>query len=66
MQEDAAINQWLRQPHFAHELQEGHGLLRLNPAWVRTDESWPSLFDGVIYIEKSTPARLIGARSPGF
>ena len=58
MEEDAAVEAWLRQPRFTHELQEMHGLLRLNPAWVRTDESWPSLFDGVVYIEKSTPARL--------
>jgi erythromycin esterase-like protein len=59
MQEDAALDRWLQQPRFAHELQEMHGLLRLNPKWVRTNESWPSLFDGVIYIEESTPARLL-------
>jgi len=58
MQEDEALDAWLRQPRFAHELQEAHGLLRLNPAWVRTNESWPSLFDGIVYIEESTPARL--------
>jgi erythromycin esterase-like protein len=58
MEDDPAVDAWLRQPRFAHELQEAHGLLRLNPAWVRTDESWPSLFDGIVYINESTPARL--------
>ena len=58
MQDDPSVDAWLSQPRFAHDLQEAHGLLRLNPAWVRTNESWPSLFDGVVYIERSTPARL--------
>ena len=57
LSEDAQVDAWLRQPHLAHELQEFHGLLRLNPAWVRTNEPWPALFDGVIYIEESTPAQ---------
>jgi erythromycin esterase-like protein len=59
MERDAALDAWLHQPRLAHELQEIHGLLRLNPKWVRTNESWPSLFDGVIYIEASTPAHLL-------
>jgi erythromycin esterase-like protein len=56
MRENPAVEAWLDQPRLAHHLQEVHGILRLNPAWVRDDESWPSLFDGVIYIEESTPA----------
>ena len=58
MEADPDVDAWLQRPQFAHELQEMHGLLRLNPKWVRTDESWPSLFDGVIYVAESTPARV--------
>ena len=59
MQKDPGVNEWLSRPKFTHELQELHGLLRLNPAWVRTGESWLSSFDGMVYIEESTPARLL-------
>jgi erythromycin esterase-like protein len=59
MREDPALAAWLEQPGYAHEMEEGYGLLRLNPGWTRTDESWPSLFDGIVYIEQSTPARLL-------
>ena len=58
MEQDAAVEAWLREARFAHELQEPYGLLRLNPSWVRTNESWLSLFDGMVYIDESTPARL--------
>ena len=57
MMENAAVEAWLEQPHWSHHLQEAHGLLRLNPAWLRDEERWPSLYDGVIYVEESTPAR---------
>ena len=56
MRRDPEVEAWLAQPHLGHSLQELHGLYRLNPAWVTTDESWLALFDGVIYIEQSTPA----------
>lgn len=59
MMESPALEAWLAQARLVHHLQEGHGVLRLNPAWVRDEESWPSLFDGVIYVEASTPARLL-------
>jgi erythromycin esterase-like protein len=59
MLENPAVEAWLDRPKLSHHLQEAHGLLRLRPAWVRDDESWPSLFDGVIYIQESTPARVL-------
>jgi erythromycin esterase-like protein len=52
-----AVEAWLQQPHLSHHLQEIHGVMRLNPPWIRDDESWPSLYDGIIYVEASTPAR---------
>ena len=54
-----AAEAWLEQPRFSHYLQEMYGALRLKPAWVRDDEAWPSLFDGIIYIEESTPSRVL-------
>ena len=56
MMESPAVEAWLNQPRLSHHLQEAHGFMRLNPAWVRDDEPWPSLYDGVIYITESTPA----------
>jgi erythromycin esterase-like protein len=55
--QDPAIDAWLQTPHLAHDLAEFYGLFRLNPDWVTTNQPWPSLFDGVIYIERSTPTR---------
>ena len=57
MAENPALAAWLDEPRLTHDLQEAHGFLRLNPAWVRAARSWPSLFDGVIYLAESTPAQ---------
>ena len=56
MMEVPDVEAWLEKPRFTHEAREMFGLVRLNPTWTRTNESWPSLFDGVIYVEESTPA----------
>jgi erythromycin esterase-like protein len=56
MTEVPQLEAWLQKPRFTHEGREMYGVMRLNPPWTRVDESWPSLFDGVIYIEESTPA----------
>lgn len=39
-----------------HELQELHAIYRLNPAWCTNYTSWLQLYDGLIYVEESTPA----------
>jgi erythromycin esterase-like protein len=59
MARDPVLASWLDGPHEAHDLYEAYGVLRLVPAWVVTREPWPSLFDGVFYIERSTPAELV-------
>ena len=51
-----AVERWLTRPHLSHSLQEAHAILRLKPGWIRDDESWPSLYDGIVYIQESTPA----------
>jgi erythromycin esterase-like protein len=56
MMEVPDVEAWLQKPSFTHEAEEMYGVMRLNPPWTRVDESWPSLYDGVIYIEQSTPA----------
>jgi len=59
MERDLEVAAWLQQPRYSHELQDMYGVLRLVPSWVRAREPWPSLFDGVVYVERSTPARLM-------
>jgi erythromycin esterase len=48
---------WLEHPKLAHDIAEAYGFLRLSRSWVTTDEPWTSLFDGLVYIERSTPAQ---------
>ncbi len=59
MQQSPLVEAWLQQPHLSHSLQEMYGFLRLNPAWMVDNASWLTLYDGVIYIESSTPAHLL-------
>ena len=54
--ETPAVEAWLQQARLSHDLAEAYGILRFNPSWVRDDESWPTLYDGIIYIRESTPA----------
>ncbi|MFL5383860.1 MAG: erythromycin esterase family protein [Longimicrobiaceae bacterium] len=50
------LRAWLREPRRSHELQELHAVLRLNPAWHTLHTPWPELYDGLIFVEESTPA----------
>jgi len=48
-----ALEAWIERAQFTHEVQEFYGPVRLLPTWTRTEDSWSSLFDGVIYHEKN-------------
>ena len=50
------LRAWLREPRRSHELQELHSVFRLNPAWHTLRTRWPELYDGIIFVEESTPA----------
>lgn len=50
------LQAWLAADQRSHHFQELHAIFRLIPAWQRVDTSWLALYDGVIYIEESTPA----------
>ncbi len=54
-----ALRGWLETPQSSHEFQELHAIFRLNPDWVTLHTSWTQLYDGLIYIEESTPAKSI-------
>lgn len=56
MSQDAELQAWLAKPQSSHDLQELHAIYRLNPGWYTLHTSWLQLYDGVIYIEESTPA----------
>jgi erythromycin esterase-like protein len=56
MSQDPELKAWLAQPQRSHDMQELHAIYRLNPAWHTVQTSWLQLYDGIIYIEESTPA----------
>ena len=53
------LRTWLETPHSSHEFQELHAIYRLNPDWYTLHVSWSQLYDGVIYIDTSSPAQPI-------
>lgn len=50
---------WLEAPQSSHEFQEMHAVYRLNPDWYTLRTSWLNLYDGMIFIDQSTPAEPI-------
>jgi len=56
MERVPALRAWLREPRSSHELQELHAVYRLRPAWHTLHTPWPELYDGMIFVEESTPA----------
>ena len=53
----SALSEWLAEPQLSHNIAELYAISRLNPAWVTDSTSWSSLYDGLIFIEVSTPAQ---------
>jgi erythromycin esterase-like protein len=54
-----ALRAWLEAPQSSHEFQEMHAIYRLNPDWYTLHTSWLHLYDGMIFIAESTPAKPI-------
>ena len=54
-----ALRAWLETPQSSHEFQEMHAIFRLNPDWYTLRTSWLELYDGMIFIDQSTPAEPI-------
>jgi erythromycin esterase-like protein len=54
-----ALRLWLEEPQSSHEFQELHAIYRLNPDWYTLHTSWTQLYDGIIYVDQSTPAEPI-------
>ncbi len=52
-----ALRAWLETPQSSHEFQELHAIYRLNPDWYTLHTSWLQLYDGMLYVEQSTPAK---------
>jgi erythromycin esterase len=50
------LHSWLAHAWSSHDFQELHAIFRLNPDWHTQRTSWLELYDGVIFIEESTPA----------
>ncbi|NLT68586.1 MAG: erythromycin esterase family protein [Acidobacteria bacterium] len=54
-----ALRSWLETPQSSHEFQELHAIYRLNPEWYTLHDSWAQLYDGLVFIEESTPAQTV-------
>lgn len=51
---------WLQQGRRSHDFAELYAVFRLWPQWHTQYTPWPDRYDGVIFVEESTPA--IGLR----
>jgi erythromycin esterase-like protein len=60
MSQDRVLEEWLEKDQSSHEFAELYAIFRLYPGWHTNYTSWLKLYDGVIFIEESTPA--IGLR----
>lgn len=60
MSQDRVLEEWLEKDQSSHEFAELHAVYRLYPGWYTNYTSWLKLYDGVIFVEESTPA--IGLR----
>ncbi len=56
MSQDRVLEEWLEKDQSSHEFAELHAIYRLYPGWHTNYTSWLKLYDGVIFIEESTPA----------
>jgi erythromycin esterase-like protein len=56
MSANPELQAWLAAAQSSHDFQELHAVYRLYPAWHTLYTSWLELYDGVIFIEESTPA----------
>jgi erythromycin esterase-like protein len=56
MAQDPALRHWLAAEQRSWDLQELHAFFRLNPARYILQTSWTALYDGLIFVEESTPA----------
>jgi erythromycin esterase-like protein len=56
MVRDPELQAWLAADQSSHHFQELHAVFRLHPAWHTLYTSWLDLYDGLIFIEESTPA----------
>lgn len=62
MSRHPALQSWLQEPRNTTQLYEGYALYRLIPPLHRVRVPWPELFDGVVYIEESTPPTQLSPR----
>jgi erythromycin esterase len=56
MGQEPTLYRWLAAGQRSWELQELHAFFRLHPARYIQQTSWLELYDGLIFIEESTPA----------
>lgn len=62
MHNDETALSWLNAPRSSHEFQELHLVYRHVPSWHTLSIPWPELYDGVMFIRTSTPARVLSGR----
>jgi erythromycin esterase len=56
MSRNPDLYQWLAKDLSSHDFAELYAIFRLRPSWHTVRVSWLRLYDGLIFIENSTPA----------
>jgi erythromycin esterase-like protein len=56
MSQNPELRTWLETDQSSHSIAELHAVFRLNPAWHTEYQGWLKLYDGLIFVEQSTPA----------
>jgi erythromycin esterase len=59
MQQNPVLAEWLNTPQLTHDLAEGYHLARLLPGTRTAYAALPDLYDGLIFVEESTPASVL-------
>jgi len=55
-QRDPVVAAWLMAPHLSHQMDELYNVRRLREAWITRGESWPSLYDAIVFVRHTTAA----------
>jgi len=55
--EDPVTRRWIEADQSSHHFQELHVVFRLFPSWHTERTSWTRLFDGVVFVRDTSPAK---------
>lgn len=55
--QEPVLSEWLRTPRRSREIDEFFYVTQFAERWYSRTEPWPRLYDGVLFVRSTTPAR---------